>query len=140
MIQTSQFQGRLSSNKTACSNFGFQIAGRQIGSLPTSRVWAWRDIVCKIQSHPSPPGVNFINILWAAFTIEDLKSVKIQSSCHYLFALLGSVRIEAGLVALWLCGKIISAQKLFVKCWWNWLQEENEALVKRENNFIHQVS
>jgi len=87
MIQTSQFQGRLSSNKTACSNFGFQIAGRQIGSLPNSRVWAWRDIVCKIQSHPSPPGVNFINILWAAFTIEDLKSVKIQSSCHYLFAL-----------------------------------------------------
>jgi len=33
-------------------------------------------------------GVNFTNILRAAFTREDPKSIKIQSSYQYLFALL----------------------------------------------------
>ncbi len=41
------------------------------------------------------PGVNFTNILQAAFMCEDPKSVKIQSSCWYLFALLGSLRVKA---------------------------------------------
>jgi len=43
-----------------------------------------------------PPGVKFIIILHAAFTRADSKSVKIQLSCQYLFALLGSVSIKAG--------------------------------------------
>jgi len=38
--------------------------------------------------------VNFINILLKAFTGTDCKSVKIQSSCQYLFALLGSARVK----------------------------------------------
>jgi len=41
------------------------------------------------------PGVNFINVLCAAFIQADPQSVKIQLSCQYLFTLLGSVRIEA---------------------------------------------
>ncbi len=40
-------------------------------------------------------GVNFINILQAAFMRQDPKSVKIQSSYQYLFALLGSAPVEA---------------------------------------------
>jgi len=40
-------------------------------------------------------GVNFTNILWAAFMWKDPKSVKIQSSHQYLFGLLGSVNVEA---------------------------------------------
>jgi hypothetical protein len=38
--------------------------------------------------------VNFTNVLHAAFTCKDPKSVKIQSSCQYLFALLGSARVN----------------------------------------------
>jgi len=40
------------------------------------------------------PGVNFTNILPAAFTRRDIKSVKIQSSYQYFFALLGSAHAE----------------------------------------------
>jgi len=39
----------------------------------------------------STPGVNFINILLAAFTWSDPKSVRIQSSHQYLLVLLGSL-------------------------------------------------
>ncbi len=39
--------------------------------------------------------VNFTNALRADFMHKDLKSDKIQSSCLYLFALLGSARVEA---------------------------------------------
>jgi len=38
-------------------------------------------------------GVNFINILLEMHT--DPKSVKIQSSCQFIFALLGSVLLKA---------------------------------------------
>jgi len=40
-------------------------------------------------------GVNFINILLTAFTREDPKRIKIQTSCQYLFALYGAGRIKA---------------------------------------------
>ncbi len=40
-------------------------------------------------------GVNFINILFIAYWRADPKSVKIQSSCQYLFVLLGSVHLKA---------------------------------------------
>jgi len=41
------------------------------------------------------PGVNFINILCAAFMHSDTKSIEIQSSCQYLFTLLQSALIKA---------------------------------------------
>jgi len=41
------------------------------------------------------PGVNFINILCSHFTCQDPQSVNIQSSCQYLFTLLGSEGIKA---------------------------------------------
>jgi len=40
----------------------------------------------------SNPGVNFINILQAAFTCADPKSTKKYSQAISLFALLGSAR------------------------------------------------
>jgi len=40
-------------------------------------------------------GVNFTNVLQAAFTSSDLKSAKRQSSHQCLFALLGSARTKA---------------------------------------------
>jgi hypothetical protein len=40
------------------------------------------------------PGVNFINILRAAFTHADPESVKFQLSRHYHFTLLGYTRIK----------------------------------------------
>jgi len=47
------------------------------------------------------PGLNFINILRAAFTLVDPQSVKkIQLSPQYLFTLLGSVRVKAVLKPL----------------------------------------
>ncbi len=49
--------------------------------------------------------LNFINILWTTFLY--------QSTLHNL-----------SLITFWLCNffrKRISAQKLVVKCWWNWL-------------------
>jgi len=45
-------------------------------------------------------GVDFINILRAAFVRTDPESKKIQFSHQYLFTLLGSVRVKAA--------------------WWNW--------------------
>ncbi len=41
------------------------------------------------------PAVNFINILRAAFTPLAPKSVRIQSSCQYLFTLLGPTGAKA---------------------------------------------
>jgi len=41
------------------------------------------------------PGVNFINILCQEFMRADSKSVNIQSSHQYLFALLGSAGTKA---------------------------------------------
>ncbi len=41
------------------------------------------------------PGVNFINILRRAFALVAPKSVIIQSSCQYLFTLLGSTGTKA---------------------------------------------
>jgi len=40
------------------------------------------------------PGIIFINILRADFTRANPKSIKIQSNCQYLFALLGSVHVK----------------------------------------------
>ncbi len=40
-------------------------------------------------------GLNFINIVCTAFTPVDPKSVRIQSSCQYLFTLLGSMVAKA---------------------------------------------
>jgi hypothetical protein len=45
----------------------------------------------------STPGVNFINILQAAFTNADPESVTIQLNCQYLFALFRSERVKAAL-------------------------------------------
>jgi hypothetical protein len=41
------------------------------------------------------PGLNFINVLRTAFTPVAPKSVRIQSSCQYLFTLLGSRSAKA---------------------------------------------
>jgi len=41
------------------------------------------------------PGVNFTNILRAAFKCKDPKSAKRQSHHQYLLALLGSTRVKA---------------------------------------------
>jgi len=40
-------------------------------------------------------GLNFINVLHTAFTLIAPKSVRIQSSCQYLFTLLGSTIVKA---------------------------------------------
>jgi len=48
------------------------------------------------------PRVNFIIVLWAAFTRADPDSVKIQLSRKYLFTLLEFAHVKARL-----------------KCWWN---------------------
>ncbi len=40
-------------------------------------------------------GLNFINIICTAFTHADLKSIKFQLSCQYLFTLLGSTCVKA---------------------------------------------
>jgi len=44
---------------------------------------------------PYPAGVNFINILQAVLTSKHPKSVKIHSSCQYLFTLLGLAGVKA---------------------------------------------
>ncbi len=49
-------------------------------------------------------GVDFINVLRTAFTLIDPKSVKRCWWLDWVLTLLGSLR----------------AQKLYVKCWWNW--------------------
>jgi hypothetical protein len=41
------------------------------------------------------PDVNFIYVLYGAFTHADPKNVKIQLSCQYLFTLLGSALVKA---------------------------------------------
>ncbi len=48
----------------------------------------------------SKSGVIFINNLWAAFTLEDPKCVKRQSSHQCLFALLGPKHIKAARIML----------------------------------------
>jgi len=40
-------------------------------------------------------GVNFINVLRAAFTLTDPKSVKIHCQCNWIFTFLGSACIKA---------------------------------------------
>jgi len=40
-------------------------------------------------------GVNFANVLCAAFTLIDPENVRTQSSHHYYFTLLGSARLKA---------------------------------------------
>jgi len=47
------------------------------------------------KSKESSSGVNFINVLHAAFTSADPKSVRTQSSRQYHFTLLGSARVKA---------------------------------------------
>jgi len=39
-------------------------------------------------------GVNFTNLICAAFTLADPKSIKNQLSCQYLFTLLGSEHVK----------------------------------------------
>ena len=54
---------------------------------------------CESQTHmlmKSTPGVDFTNILHAAFTCTDPKSAKKDSQAKQLFALSGSVRVKAG--------------------------------------------
>jgi len=41
------------------------------------------------------PGGDLTNVLWAAFTCKDPKSIKRESSHQYLFALLGSACIKS---------------------------------------------
>ena len=41
------------------------------------------------------PVVDFINLQLTAFALVDPKSVRIQSSCQYLFTLLGSTGAKA---------------------------------------------
>jgi len=41
------------------------------------------------------PGVNFINIIWAAFMCTDPKSTKYTDNLTVLFALLGSMHEKA---------------------------------------------
>jgi len=57
------------------------------------------DLIFVVPQHKvlilTPPGVNFTNILLAAFTSADFKSVRTQSSCQYLFTLLGSTSVKA---------------------------------------------
>ncbi len=50
------------------------------------------------------PWVNFINVLWAAITCTDPKSVKRQPSCQTL-------------LRFW----DLQVQKQLVERWWNWL-------------------
>jgi hypothetical protein len=42
-----------------------------------------------------PPGVNFTNVLWTAFTCTDPKSAKRHSSHNCLFTLLGLACVKA---------------------------------------------
>jgi len=84
------------------------------------------------------PGVNFINILWATFAPKSFRQKITNPNCKHLRA------VQRGLVWLstfykqlfhtkvlcvpFIClqfgfvffGKRILAQKLLIKCWWNW--------------------
>jgi len=46
-------------------------------------------------------GVNFINVLWAAFTWADPKSAKKTDSLTVFFVLLGSARVNVGEIDPW---------------------------------------
>jgi len=52
-------------------------------------------LLAKVCSKSLLPGVNFTNILRSAFTCEDPKNAKRQSSHQCLFALLGSTQARA---------------------------------------------
>jgi hypothetical protein len=41
------------------------------------------------------PGVDFSNMFTRSLYVRRSQTVKILSSCHYLFALLGSSRVKA---------------------------------------------
>jgi hypothetical protein len=61
------------------------------------------------------PGVNFINILLEPFLIESaLSSFSLIKNGFATFV------------------KGILAQKLIIKCWWNWLQDEKDKKKVRE--------
>ncbi len=66
-----------------------------ICSLHQSRLQTWLEGEFKVKNHLARPGVNFITVLQAAFMHADPESIKIQSSCQYLFTLLGSVSVKA---------------------------------------------
>jgi len=51
--------------------------------------------MCYLVTLSRPRGVNFINVLRAAFTRPDPKWAKRQSSHQCLFALLGPTRVKA---------------------------------------------
>ncbi len=59
--------------------------------LEESLFWPRTSRLC-CRGCPSPPGVNFINALWAAFTCADPKSAK---NTDVFFALLGSAPAKA---------------------------------------------
>ncbi len=72
------------------------------------------------QPHVRPlhQGVNFINILLAAFLYE-------------------SVLHSFSLITIWLCkffGAKILVQKLLIKCWWNW-QKDNVIVMSATQRF-----
>jgi len=72
--------------------------------------------------HLQHPGVNFTNILLTTF-------------------LLKSVLHSFSLMTVWLCNfffKRIFAQKLLVKCWWNWLQYETSCETRYNTYEIEQ--
>jgi len=63
------------------------------------------------------PGVNFINVLRAAFTRADPKSVKFQLSCQYHFTLLGSTHTKAARRTLTkLTPALWNGRSMFVEC------------------------
>ena len=64
---------------------------------------------------PSPLGVNFTNILQAAFFVQ--KSFE-QLFCSYS-------------IGLYFFGKRKLAQKLLLKCWWNWLYRKPNLKVQK---------
>jgi len=53
------------------------------------------DLSLVIVRHPFSRYGNFTNVLRAAFILKDPNSIKIMSSCQYIFVLLGSARVEA---------------------------------------------
>ncbi len=61
------------------------------------RIWKHRSICkwCQVSLLHGRSGVTFINVLCTAFGLEDPKSETTQSSCQYLFTLLGSTSVKA---------------------------------------------
>ncbi len=64
-----------------------------------------QDLQTRFEKFKCGHGVNFINILGATFFVQKCFA---QFFSNYS-------------LAWWLFGKRKSAQKLLVKCWWNWL-------------------